>query len=498
MEEPVGRRKCLPHLPYKSFDSKVGQAIRLSTRRSAFFPPMSSVVIIGGGISGLSAAYYLAKGGAASTILESRPRLGGVIQTEHVDGCTIEAGPDSFLSAKPAAVELATELGLADQIIASNDHLRKTYVRKGGRLIPLPDGLMMMVPTKILPLLTTGLLSWRTKLRMGLELLRAPKPLSGDESVAQFIEEHYGTEAVDYLAEPLLSGIYGGSPSDLSVSSVLPRFVQLAGQYGSLTRGVLAERAKAVRNGPAPPLFRTLKGGLGQLVDAAAAAIRSHADVRKVRAEAVERSANHPAGFRIRAGGDWLETASLVVGCEAHSASQLLAAVDPRLADLLGQVPYSSSITLALGFDTAGFPTPPEGFGFLVPKKERRRMAACTWVGTKFSHRVPAGKIVARCFIGGAEAVAALAESDETLAADATRELQEIACITAEPRFVRIFRWPRSMAQPTVGHPARVAEIEARVAAIPDLHLAGNAYQGIGIPDCIRLGRQAAGRILAG
>ena len=454
---------------------------------------MPGVVIIGGGISGLSAAYYLSRGGAASTILESRPRLGGVIQTEHVDGCTIEAGPDSFLSAKPAAVELAGELGLADQVISSNDHLRKTYVRRHGRLIPLPDGLMMMVPTKILPLVTTGLVSWGTKLRMGLELLRAPKPRQEDESVAEFIEEHYGTEAVDYLAEPLLSGIYGGSPTDLSVRSVLPRFVQLANQYGSLTRGVLAERAKATRNGPPAPLFRTFKGGLGQLVEAVAAAIRGHADVRQTRAETIERTA---AGFRIRAGGDWIESASLVVGCEAHSASQLLAAVDARLAGLLGQVPYSSSITLALGFDAADFPAPPDGFGFLVPKKERGRLAACTWVGTKFSHRVPAGKIVARCFIGGAEAAAALGESDETVAADATRELQEIAGISARPRFTRLFRWPRSMAQPTVGHLGRVAEIEARVAAIPGLHLAGNAYQGIGIPDCIRLGRQAAGRIL--
>ncbi len=456
---------------------------------------MASVVIIGGGISGISAAYYLAKGGAGCTILESRTRLGGVIQTEHVEGCIIEAGPDSFLSAKPAAVELAGELGLAGEIIPSNDHLRKTYVRRAGRLIPLPDGLMMMVPTKILPLVTTGLVSWGTKLRMGMELLRAPKPRSGDESIARFIQEHYGNEAVDYLAEPLLSGIYGGNPEDLSVTSVLPRFVQLANQYGSLTRGVLAERAKAGRNGPPQPLFRTLRGGLGQMVEAVVQAIRKHAEIRQVRAETIERTA---AGFRIRAGGDWTEAASLVVGCEAHSASRLLAGVDARLGELLGQVPYSSSITLALGFEAADFPAPPDGFGFLVPKKERRTLAACTWVGTKFSYRVPEGKIVARCFIGGAEAAAALSESDESLAAAATRELQEIAGISARPRFARVFRWPRSMAQPTVGHPARVAEIEARVAAIPGLHLAGNAYSGIGIPDCIRLGRQAAGRILAG
>src|ERR1035438_8948472 len=205
---------------------------------------MSGVVIIGGGISGLSAAYYLAKAGKTSTILESRPRLGGVIQTECVEGCTIEAGPDSFLSAKPAALELIRELGLFDQVIGSNDHLRKTYIRKGGRLIPMPDGLLMMVPTKILPLLTTPLLGWGTKIRMGMELLRAPKPKPDDESVAEFIDEHYGAEAVDYLAEPLLSGIYGGDPGALSVTAVLPRFVELANRYGSLTRGLLLERAR--------------------------------------------------------------------------------------------------------------------------------------------------------------------------------------------------------------------------------------------------------------
>ena len=174
---------------------------------------MPRVVIVGGGISGLSTAYYLARGGVASTILESRPRLGGVIQTDRVEGCTIEAGPDSFLSAKPAAFDLIRELGLADQVIGSNDRDRVTYVRKGGRLVPLPDGLLMMVPTRILPLLTTRLLSWTTKFRMGMELLRAPRPKPGDESVAQFILEHYGAEAVDYLAEPLLSGIYGGDPA---------------------------------------------------------------------------------------------------------------------------------------------------------------------------------------------------------------------------------------------------------------------------------------------
>jgi len=450
---------------------------------------MPRVVIVGGGISGLSTAYYLAKAGVGSTILESRPRLGGVIQTEHVDGCTIEAGPDSFISAKPAAMELIRELGLAGEVIGSNDRLRKTYVRKNGRLMPLPDGLMMMVPTKILPLLTTGLLSWSTKLRMGMELFHAPKPKPGDESVAEFIEEHYGAEAVDYLAEPLLAGIYGGSPREMSVTSVLPRFVELANRYGSLTRGVLAERAKAKSNATLAPLFRTLKGGLGQMIDAIIAAIRGKLEVRQCRAQTVERSG---AGFRVKMDGDWLEADRLVVACEAHSASALLPGVDARLAELLGTVPYSSSMTVALGFDAADFRPPPEGHGFLVPKKERRRLLGCTWVGTKFPYRVPEDKIVARCFLGGMEDAGVLAESDDAILATVTSELREIAGVTAPPRFTRVFRWPRSMAQYPVGHPQRLAEMEARTRAIPGLCLAGNAYQGIGIPDCIRMGRQAA------
>jgi oxygen-dependent protoporphyrinogen oxidase len=459
---------------------------------------MPDVVIIGGGISGLSTAYYLAKGGVGATIVESRPRLGGVIETAHVEGCTIDGGPDSFISTKPAGLELLGELGLSDQVIGSNDHLRKTFVVRHGRLVALPDGLMMMVPTKIMPLLMSSLVGWGTKIRMGLELLRAPKARAEDESVAQFIEEHYGAEAVDYLAEPLLSGVYGGDPRVMSVATVLPRFVELANRYGSLTRGVLAERAKAARTQhrgrQAAPLFRTLKGGLGQMVDAVAASIAGRVDVLHGRAEAVERTAS---GFRVKIGGDWMEARRLVLACEAHSGASLAAGVDGRLAELLGAVPYSSSMTVAVGFDSSDFARPPAGFGFLVPKKERRNLAACTWIGTKFPYRVPEGKIVARCFLGGMDGAGVLAESDDRIAAMVMAEMREIAGVTARPRFIRIFRWPRAMAQYTVGHPRRQAEVERRVAAIPGLCLAGNAYDGIGVPDCIRLGRRAAEQILS-
>jgi len=447
------------------------------------------VAIIGGGISGLSTAYYLAKAGVASTLVESRPRLGGVIQSEHVAGCVIEAGPDSFLSLKPAAMDLIRELGLAGDVIGSNDHLRVTYVWKGGRLVPLPDGLQLMVPTKLMPLLTTRLLSWHTKFRMGMELFHPPGRHPEDQSVAQFVASHYGPEAVDYLAEPLLSGIYGGSPSALSINSVLPRFVELEAKYGSLTKGVLAELKANKAQARRLPLFRTLKSGLGQMVEALTASLNGHTTVLHRRAESVARSRD---GFRIQLEDGSLECAQLVLACEAHNAATLAAGLDGRLADLLGGIAYSSSMTVALGFPNSAFPKPLQGFGFLVPKRERRRLVACTWVGTKFSHRVPDGTTLLRCFLGGMDDAGILSESDDAILAAVVEELHDIAGFRAAPAFSRIYRWPRSMAQYTVGHPARLAEIEARTAAIPGLQLAGNAYTGIGIPDCIRMGRQAA------
>lgn len=211
--------------------------------------------------------------------------------------------------------------------------------------------------------------------------------------------------------------------------------------------------------------------------------------MRQVRAEAVERSG---LSFRVRAGGEWIEADHVVIACEAHNAAPLVANLDGRLEELLAGVPYSSSMTMAFGFDAADFREPPQGHGFLVPKKERRRLMACTWIGAKFPFRVPPGKVVARCFLGGVEDDGVLNESDEAITATALEELERIAGFHAEPRFVRIFRWPHSMAQYTVGHPQRLEETQARVAAIPSLHLAGNAYEGIGIPDCIRMGKRAA------
>ena len=452
---------------------------------------MSSVAIVGGGISGLSTAYYLSKAGIACTLIEARPRLGGVIATERIQDCIVEAGPDSFLSSKPWAMDLIRELGMETDVIASNDHQRKTFIRKHGRLVELPDGVQMLVPTKILPMATTSLVGWPAKLRMAFEYFRRPAACGGhDRSVAEFVEEHYGREVVDYLAEPLLAGIYGGDPDQLSIESVLGRFVELERKYGSLTRGVLAERPAA--HEPRAPLFRTLRGGLGSLVDAVSRAAASHTKFLHHPAEAMERAG---AGFRLYVGGDWLVADRVVLASEAHQAAKLTGAVDARMAELLGSVGYSSSMTVALGFKRNEVQNQMRGFGFLVPKRERRKLLACTWVGNKFPGRVPEFLALARCFLGGAGGESTLTESDDAIVRAVREELREIAGITAEPVFARVFRWPRSMAQYTVGHAGRIRELQERLGSLPGLLVAGNAYHGIGIPDCVRMGKQAAERI---
>lgn len=447
-------------------------------------------IIVGGGITGLAAAHTLVKAGQDVTLVERSPRLGGVISSRTIEGCLVEGGPDSFLAAKPAAMQLIRELGLEGDVISSNDHDRVTYIWKNGGLIPMPDGLMMMVPTKILPMTFSPLLGWGTKIRMGFELFRSPPatPLP-DRSVADFIRDHYGQETVDYLAEPLLAGVYGGDPEELSVTSTLQRFVDMEAKYGSLTRGTLEAKRKA------PPqasgaLFRTLKGGMGQLVDKLESELRPRIRVVTGEAASLERDGSQ---WRLRANGDSLAAEHVILATPSWQAAQLLRPIDAALADLLDQVGYNSSMTIALGYRAADAQHRYPGFGFLVPKVERQFLAAATFVGTKFSHRVPPGLSLIRCFAGGDSK---LALSDAEVIQNARADLERIIGLRGEPLFTQVSRWPRSMAQYRVGHAQRIADLLSRVRQIPSLRLAGNAYQGIGIPDCIQSGQQAAQSLL--
>jgi len=463
---------------------------------------MTRVAIIGGGISGLSAAFRLerARRGGADvryTLFESSDRLGGVLRTERAEGCLIEAGPDSFLSEKQSAAELCRELGIADQLVGSNDAHRRTYILVKSRLVEMPDGLQFMVPTKLLPTITTPLFSWRTKLRMAREFFASPHQMNGDESAAAFVERHFGSEVVDRLADPLLAGVYGGSAERLSVRAVLPRFLDMEAKYGSLSRAMLAAMKKRPANSTRP-IFTSMKDGMQQLVDVLGAqldpdAIRTGAHIKALGRE----------------GGDWVAlrqdlTAArfdrVIVATPAYVAGGLLRSVEPLLASLLGEINYSSSVTVALGFATEGFDgrgaRREDGFGFLVPRSEHKRLLACTFVHNKFPHRAPEDRLLLRVFLGGSNDAEALQIPDEEILRAVRLELRQILGLTAQPAFTRIYRWERSMAQYEVGHLERVAEIERLRAGLPGLALAGNAYRGIGVPDCIKSGMDAAAEVL--
>ena len=464
------------------------------------------IAIIGGGIAGLAAAYELEKARAggeplAYTLFESRPALGGTLASETVNGAVIEMGPDSFISEKPAAADLCRELDLGDQLTPSNDAARKTWIVVKNRLVPLPDGLMFLIPTKLVPTALTRLFSLRTKIRMGLELLHPPRPSEADESVAELVERHFGAEAVDRLADPLLSGIYGGDAAQLSAQTVLPRLVEMERKYGSLTRGMLAAHQQMAKARPASKapnrgaaIFTTLRGGMQQLVDAIVERLNPEFIRTGTVVSAIEKTAT---GWRVTAGSGSEEYDALIMATPAWAAGALLTEIDRELSDELSAIPYSSSITMNLMYDESRLGTLPEGFGFLVPVSERRTMLACTFTHRKFLGRTPPGKAVFRAFLGGMNNESLLGEKDEVLVATVRRELTEILGArvigaNVEPEFIQISRWHRAMAQYAVGHKGRIARINSRLAGLPRLRLAGNAYDGIGVPDCVRLGRKAA------
>lgn len=457
---------------------------------------MKRIAIIGGGISGLAAAFELEvqrKAGVELeyTLYESSPRLGGVLRTEKIDGCVVEAGPDSFVTEKPWAADLCRTLGIGDQLIGSNDTDRKTYILTRGRLVEMPDGLMFMVPTKILPTGFSPLFSWKTKLRMTRELFHPPRAVDHDESVADFVERHYGREMVDRLADPLLSGVYGGESATLSVRAVLPRFAEMERTHGSLGRAMLAARKKMGKGPrkPAPPLFTSLKDGMQHLAESVTArlspgSLLTHATVQAIQPEA--------GGWVISAGMQSDHFDAVVIALPGLAAANVLRLTSGQLADELAAVQYSSSITVGIGYDRDVRHSLPPGFGFLVPRSEGKRLLAATFVHNKFPHRAPEDLALLRCFFAGVNAESVWPLSDDQIIGIVRNELQQVVGLRAEPLFARVYKWKSAMAQYSVGHLERLERIERLQRQLPGLALAGNAYRGIGVPDCVRSGREAA------
>jgi len=471
---------------------------------------MKRIAIVGAGISGLAAATVLERARQSGAeiefaIFERGPRLGGVMITDHVDGCLIEAGPDSFLTEKSWGLEFCRSLGLGDQLIGSNDSERKTYILVNGRLVTIPDGLMFMVPTKLLPTITTPLFSLSTKIRMGLEYFHAPKSAANgrDESVAELVERHYGAEMVERLADPLLAGVYGGDAASLSAAAVLPRFVDMERQYGSLSRGMLASRKKMAammrekhgeNHRPKPrPLFSSLKNGMQQLVDAVANFIPRESVNLNRDITAILRDGEK---WRLVSAAGVESFDALVLAAPAQLAGRLISGAAPTLANELLDISYSSSVTVTGIYNRADLRNVPPGFGFLVPKSEGKRMLACTFVHNKFPHRAPEDRGIIRTFLGGLRDEGVLSLSDVEILATVRRELKAIIGLEAEPRAERVYRWNRSMAQYGPDHLARVQRINEASKQLRQFALAGNAYQGIGVPDCIASGTQAAADVL--
>jgi oxygen-dependent protoporphyrinogen oxidase len=461
---------------------------------------MKRIAIIGGGISGLAAAFALDERRRAGSLpveyvlFEASPRLGGVLVTDRVDGCLVEAGPDSFLTEKPWAIELCKKIGLGDQLIGSNDRERKTYILVKGKLVVMPDGLMFMVPTKILPTVFSPLFSLRSKIRMAAEWFHPPCAASADETVAEFVERHYGPEMVDRLADPLLSGVYGGEASQLSVRAVLPRFTDMEAKHGSLGRAMLAARRKmaGAAKRPAAPLFTSLKEGMQQMVDALIA--RLDANALRV-SSPVESVIAQGDGWTVSAGYQSDQFDAVIVATPAPAAANVLGMTDEKLATELNEIRYSSSVTVTLGYDEKVRHSLPPGFGFLVPRSEGRRMLAATFVHNKFPHRAPENRAIVRCFLGGARDEQILESGEDEILRIVRAELKQILGLSAEPLFARIYKWKGAMAQYSVGHLERLRRIEARCQGLPGLALAGNGYSGIGVPDCVRSGTEAAGRV---
>lgn len=459
-------------------------------------PSAASLVIIGGGISGLSAAWELQQAGLQdSLLLEAGPRAGGVLRTETADGFVMEAGPDSVLTQKTAAAELCRALGLGDDLVGCETANRGTSILRNGQLLPLPEGWQMLAPVRLWPAITTPLLSRDTKMRIALEWFRLKSPRfqgEGDESVAAFVRRHFGQEVADVIAGPLLAGVYGGDPEQLSLPAVLPRFAEME-QKGNLIRALMKSAARQKRQSTGAPMFTSLRRGMGSLADALAEQIGPE---RLRTGVAVQRVISEGSGFRLQIqDGRSLRTERVLLALPAWACGHLLAEMDAELAEQLESVPYASSMTVNLAFPRA-LELPP-GFGFLVPRSEGRRVMACTFMHRKFPHRAPEGTALLRLFFGGASDPDAIAMSDDEAVELSRQELEAILGLRMRPAFTQVSRWHRAMAQYNLGHAQRVQAIRAGLERYPRLQVAGNAYQGIGIPDCIESGRQAARALLA-
>lgn len=457
---------------------------------------MKSIVVVGGGIAGLSAAYYASKvPDVHVTLLESSDRWGGKIITKRVpfDGgqFIIEGGPDSFLATKPWAVALCNELDLRERLQGTTTYQKNTYILNRDRLLPLPDGLAMMIPTNMEAVLKSGLMSWFGKARMGLDFVLPPKAVNGDESLGAFIRRRLGREAYENLIEPLMSGIYAGDGDRLSLASTFPYLRDLEIEHGSLARGALKRRQSSNRK-PTPgsrSAFLTPRTGVAEIVEALVQSLAANGVDMKLSTQALQ-IAKDPYQYRVKLQtGESLKADSVVIATPAFAAGQILVSISPSLAAALQGIPYTSTATVSLAYRKSDLPRELDGYGYVIPRRAGRCVLACTWTSSKFPHRAPDGYALLRVFLG--RAGQDIPRSETELLAVARQELKQTLGITAAPLSAWVFLWEQAMPQYNLGHSEILKRIEAVLEKHPGLALAGNGYRGVGIPDCIHSGELA-------
>lgn len=455
---------------------------------------MKRIAIVGGGVAGLAAAYELApqarRGAHIQTVLfEASPRLGGIIETVREGGFLIEGGPDGWVSEKPWARELAEELGLADDLLPCNESARRTYVLRDGHLKAVPDGMRMMVPSDLAALDASDLFSPHARQAYHDEPNRAAELRTAaptrDESVADFVRRHFGDEVLHTIGAPLLSGVFGGDVTQLSVRAVMAPFVTMEREHGSL---ITALQNRITSNGTGQPIFTTLRSGLGTLIDRIVASIPQQWIHLGTEVTAIAREGD---GWQLTTSSGNERFDTVMLAAPTHIAQSLLEPIDIRAAELM-QLDATSAVVVGFGFADAASLTLPPGFGFLVPHGSDNLLLACTFMDQKFAGRVPEGGRLLRAFFGGESAVRLMRCGNDEIAAIARLELARILGPLPEPQVTVIRRWPLSLPQYGVGHLDRMAELNDRINALGQIFLLGNGYRGVGIPDVIRDSRAAA------
>ncbi|MDQ5844602.1 MAG: protoporphyrinogen oxidase [Acidobacteriota bacterium] len=477
---------------------------------------MKHVVIIGAGISGLAAAYKILERHAelrepiALTLFEAGSRVGGTIQTEERDGFLLERGPDAFITEKPEALDLARRLGLEPHLIQTNENHRRSFVVRNGRLLPIPSGFSLIAPSRLRPFVTSEIFSWQGKARIALDLLLPRGKLNGDadESFAQFVQRRLGREALERMAQPMVGGIYTADPETLSLQATMPRFLEMERRHRSLILALRRSSPKAgeAASGARYSMFLSFDSGMQLLTDTLAERISEPGDhsteaAIRFNARVDSLTLDPPAPGRrpkwgIQTVTETLSADAVCLALPAFVSAQLLRNIDAQMSSELSEIPYASSATINLAYKREDIPHPLDGFGFVVPFIEKRTVMACTFSSVKFDGRAPDDNALLRAFVGGALQPELLELAEAELVSRVRSDLRDLLGIQRPPLFTEVCRWERSMPQYLLGHIKRLKRIEERLDSLPTLALAGNAYSGLGIPDCIRSGESAAEKLL--